>query len=56
MISDKRKRRFRGESTLALVVAEKIGRGEDDEDQDQDLDGQACKGRALHHQGLVDCG
>ena len=24
MISDKRKRRFRGESTLALVVAEKI--------------------------------
>ena len=36
-----------------MVVTEKIdGRGDDDE---QDLDGQACKGRALHHQGLVDC-
>ena len=34
-----------------MVVTEKIdGRGDDDE---QDLDGQACKGRALHHQGGV---
>ena len=26
-----------------------------DDDAEKDLDGQACKGRALHHQGLVDC-